>query len=320
MKNSIILIAGLLFSTGLTAQGTVEDRLSAAFLSRTDVDFKFSHNAYLNPYGYYLSHDTLYYKQDLEIAIPLDRIDFATAVIREETDMQGEGAGHPYSLTLKPLGDKGFLYAQFAGTSYSDVFQMSSADLLFPSEYMAEAALKYLKDPPKLTLTNDEPAAVTTEENASRFSGLITGAKTDKDEMPDALKKIFAKRYDDDFVFTTGGGRTSEMQYYLKDDTLYFYGTELYNILLPLANIDFSRDFMYASGVYKTMTGEAVYEWPVYAKKGKLFVQDFNDEKGFMSVFKEQFGGKQIDFVSLLLPDKAFAEMMMKYLKKKAGE
>lgn len=320
MKNLIILITGMLFSIGLAAQGTVEDRLSEAFLSRTDVDFKFSHNANLNPYGYYLSHDTLYYQQDLEIAIPLNRIDFATAVIKEETDMQGEGDGHPYSLNLKPVAGKAFQYGKFAGTSFADMFEVKSAELLFPSEYIAEAALKYLKDPPKLTRANDEVAVVTTEDHASRFSGLITGAKTNKDEMPEALKKIFAKRYDDDFVFTTGGGRTSEMQYYLKDDTLYFYGTQLYNTLMPLANIDFSREFQYASGVYKTKAGEAVYEWPVYAKKGKLFVQDFTDEKGFMSTFKEQFGGKQIDFASLVLPDKAFAEMMMKYLKKKAGQ
>jgi hypothetical protein len=144
-------------------------------------------------------------------------------------------------------------------------------------------------------------------------------AKANKDDMPEALQAIFAKRYDDDFVFTTGGGSTTEVQYYLKDDTLYFYGTEVYNILLPLANIDFSRNFMYASGVFKKKTGEAIYEWPVYAKKGKLFVQDFNDEKGYMSVFKDQFGGKEIDFVSLLVPDKAFGEMMLNYLKKRSG-
>jgi len=108
------------------------------------------------------------------------------------------------------------------------------------------------------------------------------------------------------------GGQTGSFKYFLRNDSLWFAGTNLYTAVIPLSNIDFERQtYFLASSLWKTKANDKCIEVPLYAIKGRLFEKEFEIE-----AFKKVDEGT-IDFAKLILPDKAFAEAFIKYLKER---
>ncbi len=133
-------------------------------------------------------------------------------------------------------------------------------------------------------------------------------APPDDNEM--LLQKIFANKDDQDFEFHMDGGRTSSIKYYFRNDSLWFAGTNLYTTVIPLSNIDFERKtYFLESSLWKTETKDKCIEVPLYAIKGRQFGKEFEIE-AFRKLEEEP-----IDFASLILPNKTFAEALVKYLK-----
>ena len=125
------------------------------------------------------------------------------------------------------------------------------------------------------------------------------------------LHKILANKKDIDFEFSMAGRSPKAFKYYMRNDSLWFNGTNLYTTVVPLSSIDFTRQIYFLeSGLWKTKTNDKCVEVPLYAIKGKLYGQEFDIE-----AFEKQFGGEKIDFVNLILPDKAFAQELINYLK-----
>ena len=124
------------------------------------------------------------------------------------------------------------------------------------------------------------------------------------------LEKILENKDDVDFEFYMGGGSNGSFKYFLRNDSLWFAGTNLYITVIPLANIDFKREIYFLeSSLWKTKANDKCIEVPLYAIKGKLYKKEFEIE-----AFKAIDEGP-IDFANLILPDKAFAEAFIKYLK-----
>jgi len=72
----------------------------------------------------------------------------------------------------------------------------------------------------------------------------------------------------------------------------------------------FEREtYFLESSLWKTETRDKCIEVPLYAIKGKQFEKEFEIES-----FKKLDEGA-IDFANLILPNKAFAEAFIKYLK-----
>ncbi|MEO6540521.1 MAG: hypothetical protein ABIN74_06020 [Ferruginibacter sp.] len=131
-----------------------------------------------------------------------------------------------------------------------------------------------------------------------------------QDEHVTQLVKVLENKQDEDFQFYRGGGSTSSFKYFLRNDSLWFAGTNLYTTVIPLRNVDFERKIYFLeSSLYKTRTNDKCIEVPLYAIKGKLYEKEFEIE-----AFKAIEPGT-IDFANLILPDKAFAEAFIKYLK-----
>jgi hypothetical protein len=130
------------------------------------------------------------------------------------------------------------------------------------------------------------------------------------DENETRLEKIFENKDDVDFEFYRGGGQTSSIKYFFRNDSLWFGGTNLYTTVIPLSNIDFERTMYYLeSSLYKTKENNKCIEVPLYAIKGKQYGKEFEIE-----AFRALEPGP-IDFANLVLPDKPFAEAFIKYLK-----
>ena len=133
-----------------------------------------------------------------------------------------------------------------------------------------------------------------------------------QDENVTMVEKILANKSDEDFEFYMAGGQTGSFKYYLHNDSLWFAGTNLYITVIPLVNIDFERKFYFLeSSLWKTKANDKCIEVPLYAIKGKLYEKEFEIE-----AFKKIDEGT-IDFANLILPDKAFAEAFIKYLKER---
>ena len=131
-----------------------------------------------------------------------------------------------------------------------------------------------------------------------------------QDENVTKLEKIFENKDDVDFQFYMGGGRNSSLKYFLRNDSLWFAGTNLYITVIPLRNVNFERTIYFLeSSLWKTKTNDNCIEVLLHAIKGKLFEKEFAIE-----AFKNVDEGT-IDFANLILPDKAFAEAFIKYLK-----
>ncbi|MEO7306649.1 MAG: hypothetical protein ABIR78_08355 [Ferruginibacter sp.] len=136
------------------------------------------------------------------------------------------------------------------------------------------------------------------------------GQGVPQDENLIKLEKILEIKDDVDFIFYRGGGSTSAFKYFVRNDSLWFAGSNLYTTVIPLANVDFERQFYFIeSSLYKTKTNEKCIEVGLWAIKGKLYEKEFEIE-----AFKALEPGT-IDFANLILPDKAFAEALIKYLK-----
>ena len=130
------------------------------------------------------------------------------------------------------------------------------------------------------------------------------------DENESLLEKIFEKKNDEDFKFFMAGGRTGSFKYFFRNDSLWFAGSNLYTTVIPLSNIDFERKIYFLeSSLWKTEIEGKCIEVPLYAIKGRQFEKEFEIE-----AFKKLDEGK-IDFANLILPNKAFAETLIKYLK-----
>ncbi|MBK8520533.1 MAG: hypothetical protein WAT20_15830 [Ferruginibacter sp.] len=131
-----------------------------------------------------------------------------------------------------------------------------------------------------------------------------------QDEHEGKIEKILENKSDEDFEFYRGGGQTSSFKYFLRNDSLWFAGTNLYTTVIPLRNIDFERKIYFIAGsTWKTKANDKCIEVPLYAVKGKLYAKEYEIE-----AFKAIDEGT-IDFANLILPDKAFAEAFIKYLK-----
>lgn len=130
------------------------------------------------------------------------------------------------------------------------------------------------------------------------------------DENETKIEKILENKDDIDFEFSRGGSGTSSFKYFLRNDSLWFGGTNLYITVIPLANINFDRQMYYLeSSLYKNKGGGKCIEVPLYAIKGKLYAKEYEFE-----AFKAIDDGA-IDFANLIMPDKTFAEAFIKYLK-----
>ena len=130
------------------------------------------------------------------------------------------------------------------------------------------------------------------------------------DDNETQLEKIFANKSDVDFKFYRGGGQTSSIKYFLRNDSLWFGGTNLYITVIPLSNIDFERKIYYLeSSLWKTETGDKCIEVPLYAIKGSFFDKEFEVEA------YKQVGEGKTEIANLVLPNKEFAEAFIKCLK-----
>ena len=131
-----------------------------------------------------------------------------------------------------------------------------------------------------------------------------------KDENVTKVQNVLENKDDEDFRLFRGGGSYSSFKYFLRNDTLWYAGTNLYTTVIPLANVDFERKMYFLeSSLYKTKDNDKCIEVPLYAIKGRLYEKEFEIE-----AFKKLEEGT-IDFTNLILPDKAFAEAFIKYLK-----
>jgi hypothetical protein len=131
-----------------------------------------------------------------------------------------------------------------------------------------------------------------------------------QDETTTNIDRVLADKADVDFKFMRGGGSFSSIKYFLRNDTLWFGGTNLYTTVIPLANVDFDRQMYFLeSSLYKTRNNDKAIEVGLYAIKGKQYGKEYEIE-----VFKQTDDGDDIDFTNLILPDKAFAEAFIKYL------
>ena len=138
--------------------------------------------------------------------------------------------------------------------------------------------------------------------------GKTTDAENSNEKL---LHKILANKDDVDFEFSIAGIALSPFKYYMRNDSLWFRGTNLYATVIPVNAIDFERTIYYLeSSLWETKAGDKCIEVPLYAIKGKLYAQEFD-----IAQFEKRFGGEKIDFVNLILPNKAFAEELIKYLK-----
>ena len=146
------------------------------------------------------------------------------------------------------------------------------------------------------------------------------GAPDEAEKKNDeAIDKILAKKTDTDFEFNLGGSSSNSFKYFLYNDSLWFSGTELYAVVIPFDNIDISKTFTYASGVWKNKDGGKCYEIPIYAKAGKQFGQDFKSLWGVNSPMEKQLGGKEITITNLVMPDKEWANKFIAFLKTKTN-
>jgi hypothetical protein len=131
------------------------------------------------------------------------------------------------------------------------------------------------------------------------------------DENGLKIQKVLENKDDVDFRLFRGGGSFSSMKYFLRNDTLWFGGTNLYTTVIPLANIDFERKlYFFESSLYTNRDNTKATEVGLYAIKGRQYEKEFEIE-----AFKATDEGDTIDFANLILPDKAFAEAFIKYLK-----
>lgn len=131
-----------------------------------------------------------------------------------------------------------------------------------------------------------------------------------QDGHANKIEKVLANKDDEDFSFYMGSSGGNSFKYFLRNDSLWFAGTNLYTTVIPLRNIDFERKIYFLeSSLWKTRADAKCIEVPLYAIKGKLYEKEFE-----IAAFKEIDKGT-IDFANLILPDKAFAEAFIKYLK-----
>jgi len=138
---------------------------------------------------------------------------------------------------------------------------------------------------------------------------LAQGAPPNEQETK--IQSVLENKPDEDFKFYRGGGQTSSFKYFLRNDTLWFAGSNLYTTVIPLGNIDFDRKmYFFESSLYKTKTGDKCIEVSLWAIKGKTYEKEFEIE-----AFKATDDGDKPEIATLILPDKAFAEAFVKYLK-----
>ncbi len=131
------------------------------------------------------------------------------------------------------------------------------------------------------------------------------------DETETKIQKVLANKADEDFEFYMGGGQTSSFKYFLRNDTLWFAGSNLYTTVIPLGNVDFDRKmYFFESSLYKTKTGDKCIELSLWAIKGRNYEKEFEIEE-----FKAIDDGGKPEIATLILPDKTFAEALVKYLK-----
>jgi hypothetical protein len=125
------------------------------------------------------------------------------------------------------------------------------------------------------------------------------------------IQKVLENKSDQDFEFYRGGGQTSSFKYFLRNDTIWFAGSNIYTTVIPLANVDFDRKmYFFESSLYKTKTGSKCIEVSLWAMKGKQYEKEFEIE-----AFKAIDDADKPEIATLILPDKAFAEAFVKYLK-----
>ena len=139
-------------------------------------------------------------------------------------------------------------------------------------------------------------------------SSICQGVPADKED--ERIEKILENKNDVDFEFAMNGRSNTSFKYFLRNDSLWFAGTNLYATVIPLSNIDFERKIYFLeSSLWKTNTGNKCIEVPLYAIKGRSYEKEFE-----IDAFKALEPGA-IDFANLILPDKTFAEAFIKYLK-----
>jgi len=113
------------------------------------------------------------------------------------------------------------------------------------------------------------------------------------DEHETKIEKILANKQDEDFEFYRGGGQTSDFKYFLRNDTLWYSGTNLYTTVIPLGNVNFERQLYFLeSSLYKTKANDKCIEVGLYAIKGKLYKKEYEIE-----AFKAIDEGDSIDFL-----------------------
>jgi hypothetical protein len=230
-----------------------------------------------------------YSYSSLNHPIPLKLIDFSTYSIEEDNKWMTEQKEKIFHLTLNAIKGKKFPLQLFKVESefMQDMFGSETETLLFPTRSMALQAFEYLKN---------------------AFEGKTTAAENSNEKL---LRKVLADKGDVDFEFLTSSLSSVPFKYYYHNDSLWFSGTNLYATVIPVNAIDFERTIYYLeSSLWKTKAGDKCIEVPLYAIKGKLYAQEFD-----IAQFEKHFGGEKIDFANLILPNKAFAEELIKYLK-----
>ena len=131
------------------------------------------------------------------------------------------------------------------------------------------------------------------------------------DEHETKIQKILENKSDEDFEFYRGGGQTSSFKYFLRNDTLWFGGSNLYTTVIRLGNVDFNRHiYFFECSLYKTKAGDKCIEVSLWAIKGRNYEKEYEIE-----AFKATDDGDKPEIATLILPDKAFAEAFVKYLK-----
>jgi hypothetical protein len=138
---------------------------------------------------------------------------------------------------------------------------------------------------------------------------LAQGAAPDETETK--IQNVLENKPDVDFEFYRSGGQTGSFKYFLRNDTLWFAGSNIYTTVIPLGNVDFDRKmYFFESRLYKTKTDSKCIEVSLWATKGKHYEKEFEIE-----AFKTMDDGSKPEIATFILPDKAFAEAFVKYLK-----
>jgi len=309
MKKLQLLLLGMISCFVAIAQSD-PDNIEDLFSTHNDGDIKLYDGFNVQSYNYYYSSDTMYYQfYGKEMALPLKTVDFTKSIIGEEEKWTTTDRKKLYYLKLHPFNGKTFPSAyDFKFTTIKTEANMEIT-MYFTSNQMAQNALAFMKAP------HDFKSEIKADD--AEFDDAIDKILAEDKKVEDKLSGMLAHKDDIDFECKLSGRSPKGFKYNISRDTLWFFGTELYTIVIPVASIDFTKTISYESGIWLNKDGSKAIEISLQAEAGKSFAQDFASQYGVNSVMEQKLGGKKITTAGLVIPDIQLAEKLVQYLNDK---